>query len=105
MGVEITDRAADRFKQLTTGDGRFPRIEITAGGCNGFDKKFSMDFPRENDLHVSLENGAVILIDDMTNEMLSDSKIDFKSDLAGDRFTIDIPDATSTCGCGSSFSL
>lgn len=105
MAVEITDAAATRFKHLTRDDGKLPRIEITAGGCNGFDKRFSMDLPREDDMRITLPNGVIVLIDELSYLMLSNSKVDFRSGLSGSHFTIEIPEAASTCGCGTSFSL
>lgn len=105
MGVKISDAAAERFRQLMQEDGKLPRVEIVAGGCNGFDKKFSMDFRRDDDIVHDLPNGAVILIDPTSEVLLDNSLIDFKKDLGGSYFSIEIPEATSTCGCGSSFSL
>lgn len=105
MAVEITEAAATRFKQLIQGDGKLPRIEITAGGCNGFDKRFTMDLPREDDVRITLSNGCVVLLDEMSHSMLSNSRVDFKSGLSGNHFAIEIPEATSICGCGSSFSF
>lgn len=105
MAVEITEAAAERFKQLIQDDGKLPRIEITAGGCNGFDKRFSMDLPRDGDIRISMPNGYTVLMDEISHSMLSNSIVDFKSGLSGSHFTIDIPEATSTCGCGSSFGI
>ena len=105
MGVKITDGAAERFKKITTGNGDLPRIEIVAGGCNGFDKRFLMDREREDDIKHELGNGAVVLIDPTSEMFLENGVIDFKQGLNGSYFSIEIPEATSTCGCGSSFSL
>lgn len=105
MAVEITKAAAERFKLLLQDDGKLPRIEITAGGCNGFDKRFTMDTPRDDDIRITLTNGCVVLMDEMSHDMLSNSRVDFKIGLSGNHFAIEIPEATSTCGCGSSFSF
>lgn len=104
MAVIITDRAAERFKQLGQ-DGKHPRVEIAAGGCNGFDKRFSLDTAKEDDIVIQLQNGALIIMDTMTEMLLGNSVIDFKQGLNGSQFTIEVPEAASTCGCGSSFSL
>lgn len=104
MTVVITERAAEKFKQLSR-DGNLPRVEISAGGCNGFDKKFSIDVVKEDDIVIKLENGASLIMDPMTDMLLSNSVIDFKQGLNGSQFTIEVPEASSTCGCGSSFSL
>lgn len=105
MKVRITDSAADRFKQITTDNGDLPRVEIVAGGCNGFDKRFIMDRARDDDIRYELGNGATILIDPTSELLLANSVIDFKYGLNGSHFSIEVPEATSTCGCGSSFSL
>ena len=103
--VEITKNAAEKFKLMSKTIDRSPRVEITAGGCNGFDKKFSMDLRRDDDVILDLGNGVSVLMDPMTVDLLANSRIDFMDDLSGSRFVIDIPEAKSTCGCGTSFSL
>lgn len=105
MGVSFSESAAARFKQLISENGQLPRIEIVAGGCNGFDKRFSMDERREDDIAHNLSNGAVVLMDPMTDMLLFNSIVDFRTGLDGASFSIEIPEAASTCGCGSSFSL
>lgn len=105
MVVRISESAANRFKQLTIDDGKLPRVEIVAGGCNGFDKRFSMDLPQQDDVLHELPNGAKVLMDTMSDMLLSNSIIDFENGLHGSSFSIEVPEAASTCGCGSSFSL
>lgn len=100
----ITPAAANRFLQITK-DPLLPRIEIVAGGCNGFEKKFSLDQRKPDDLFVELPNGACVLIDTLSNDFLSNSIIDYDVTTSGSKFTITIPEATSTCGCGSSFAI
>jgi iron-sulfur cluster insertion protein len=103
--VTITDSAAIQFKLLIEKTGQLPRVEIAAGGCNGFDKKFSMGSKHADDIEVVLPNGAIVLIDPMSHDMLSSSVVDYKTNITGSFFAIEIPEAASTCGCGSSFSL
>lgn len=103
--VTITDSAATQFKLLIEKTQQLPRVEITAGGCNGFDKKFSMSTKQHDDVEVTLSNGVTVLIDPMSYDMLSSSIVDYKTNITGSFFAIDIPEAASTCGCGSSFSL
>ena len=105
MVVRISESAANRFKQLTIDDGKLPRVEIVAGGCNGFDKRFSMDLPQHDDVVHELPNGARVLMDPMSDMLLANSIIDFETGLNGSSFSIEVPEAASTCGCGSSFSL
>jgi iron-sulfur cluster insertion protein len=104
MTLTVTDSAAEQFMQMMSGD-LLPRVEITAGGCNGFEKRFSMDRQLPEDIRLDLPNGAALLVDTVSFDMLTDSTIDYKSGLTGSYFSIYIPDATSTCGCGTSFSL
>ena len=101
----ITKAAENKFKQLITKLGILPRIEIVAGGCNGFEKRFTFDNQHDDDIKIELSNGAAILIDKISYEMLGNSTVDYKETLVGSSFSIEIPEATSGCGCGSSFSL
>jgi iron-sulfur cluster insertion protein len=105
MTIQITNSAADKFKQMTTDPKIVPRIEIASGGCNGFEKKFSMGPIYSDDIIIKLPNGASIVIDRYSHDMLDESTVDYKQGLTGNYFTIEIPEATSSCGCGSSFSL
>ena len=105
MAINITDRAVNRFAELRKTVTGNPRIEIRAGGCNGFEKTFSWTTVVENDdVVVDTATGPVV-IDSMSYQLLETATVDYKLDLAGSYFTIEIPEATSTCGCGTSFSL
>jgi len=105
MPLVITESAANRFKSMITDQTLLPRVEIAAGGCNGFEKRFSMDTQHDDDIRMEMPNGAVLLVDEISHGMLSKSVIDFKSGIMGSHFSIEIPEAASTCGCGTSFSL
>ena len=97
MPVKLTDKAIERFGQLRATSVGDPRIEIRAGGCNGFEKRFSWTVDRyDDDMILETASGPVV-IDSIS--------YDYKTDLAGAYFVIDIPEAASTCGCGTSFSL
>lgn len=105
MPVNITERAAIRFGELRKTVNGNPRIEIKAGGCNGFEKTFSWTTDlADDDMIIETATGPVV-IDSMSYQMLDTATVDYKHDLAGAYFTIEIPEATSTCGCGTSFSL
>jgi iron-sulfur cluster insertion protein len=105
MPVVVTDSASKRFDDLCAQQLGYPRIEITAGGCNGFEKRFSWTTDlQEDDVLVPHAHGHVI-IDTVSLSMLEHAVVDYKTDLSGCYFTIDIPEAASTCGCGTSFSL
>ena len=103
--IVITDAAAVKFKEMTFDPNLLPRIEITSGGCNGFEKKFSFDSKRQYDVVITLPNGAIVLVDDISYNMLENSIVDYKESVTGSFFSIDIPEAKSSCGCGGSFSL
>ena len=104
MPVKLTDKAVARFGQLRATSLGDPRIEIRAGGCNGFEKSFSFDQRQFDDIVIETASGPVIM-DPMSYDMLDNATVDYKADLAGAYFVIDIPEAASTCGCGTSFSL
>lgn len=103
--LTITDSAVKQFKVLIEQTEKLPRVEIVAGGCNGFDKRFSMDIQQPDDVVLELSHGVSVLVDPMSFDLLVNSIVDYKTDLTGSYFTIDVPEAASTCGCGSSFSL
>jgi len=105
MPVMITARARAQFDRLQSSKSGYPRIEILAGGCNGFEKVFSWsDEPADDDIVLSTADGK-ILIDPTSHDLLDNAIVDYVSDLAGSMFVINIPEAASTCGCGASFSL
>ena len=81
------------------------RIFVTGGGCSGFQYGFSFDDERKED-DIEVERGAVrVLVDAMSLQYLAGADIDYEESLEGSRFVIRNPNATSTCGCGSSFSV
>jgi iron-sulfur cluster insertion protein len=106
--VNFTDNAANKVKNLLA-DENNPnlklRVYITGGGCSGFQYGFTFD-EAVNDDDTSVEKeGVTLLIDSMSFQYLVGAKIDYLEDLSGARFVIENPNATSTCGCGSSFSV
>lgn len=103
--VTITDSAVKQFKLLIEQTGKLPRVEIVAGGCNGFDKSFSMSDQQPDDVILELSHGVSVLVDPMSFDLLFNSTVDYKTNITGSFFSIEIPEAASTCGCGSSFSL
>lgn len=105
MPLKITERAVNRFGELRKTINGTPRIEIKAGGCNGFEKTFSWSTEiAADDILIETAMGPVV-IDSMSHELLDNATVDYKTDLMGAYFIIDIPEAASTCGCGTSFSL
>lgn len=103
--MKITRSAIDQFAVLIEQTGKLPRVEIVAGGCNGFDKRFSMSTQNEDDIVLELTDIVRVLVDPMSYDLLFNSTVDYKTTLTGSYFSIDVPEAASTCGCGSSFSL
>ena len=105
--LNFTDAAANKVKQLIEeedNDDLMLRVFVTGGGCSGFQYGFSFD-ETINDGDSKVEKGGVtLLIDPMSIQYLTGAEIDYKEDLEGAQFVIRNPNATTTCGCGSSFS-
>ena len=81
------------------------RVAVNGGGCSGFQYAFSFDDVRQDDDLVIEKGGATVLIDAMSQLYLAGSEIDFVEDVIGSSFQIKNPNATSSCGCGTSFSI
>ena len=106
--ISLTDRAAAKVRALREEEGNPGlklRVYITGGGCSGFSYGFTFDEDtREDDTIV--DNGDVaLLVDAMSIQYLAGSEVDYDQGLMGSRFVVQNPNATSTCGCGSSFSV
>jgi iron-sulfur cluster insertion protein len=103
----FTDSAADKVKQLVEEEGNPElklRVFVQGGGCSGFQYGFTFDEVVNEDDTPMTKNGVTLLIDAMSLQYLMGAEIDYKEDLQGAQFVIKNPNATSTCGCGSSFS-
>ena len=104
----ISDRAAKRVRELMateSGDNLMLRVSVSGGGCAGFQYGFSFDDQTQAEDLVFENHGVKVVIDDMSLELLEGSEIDYVEDLAGAAFQIRNPNATSSCGCGTSFSV
>lgn len=103
----FTDAAANKVRELLEEDGNPAyklRVFVTGGGCSGFKYGFSFDENIEEG-DVSVVNGGVTLVvDPMSMQYLTGAEIDYKDDVNGAQFVIRNPNATTSCGCGSSFS-
>ncbi len=103
----FTDNAANKVKELVDEEGNPElklRVFVQGGGCSGFQYGFTFDeFVNEDDTQM-MKNGVSLLIDAMSLQYLAGAEIDYKDDLQGAQFVIKNPNATTTCGCGSSFS-
>ena len=103
----FTDSAADKVKQLVDEEGNPDlklRVFVQGGGCSGFQYGFTFDEIVNDDDTQMTKNGVTLLIDAMSLQYLAGAEIDYKEDLQGAQFVIKNPNATTTCGCGSSFS-
>jgi iron-sulfur cluster insertion protein len=102
--MEITSNAADKVAGMKSGQEHL-RVYITGGGCSGFNYGFILD-EKMIDGDFSLEkNGMEVRIDPMSYQYLEGITIDYVQDLQGSRFHVTNPQAKTTCGCGSSFSI
>ena len=81
------------------------RTFVQGGGCSGFQYGFTFDEEQNEDDFVIEESGVTVLVDSMSMQYLQGATIDYKEELAGSNFVINNPNATTTCGCGSSFSI
>lgn len=104
----FTDSAADKVRQLIEDEGNndlMLRVFVTGGGCSGFQYGFTFE-EDEQDGDTRVEKGGVtLLVDPMSFQYLMGAEIDYKEDLSGAQFVIRNPNATTTCGCGSSFGV
>ena len=105
--IVFTDNAAMKVAQLIEEEGNTDlklRVFVQGGGCSGFQYGFTFDEVVNEDDTTMVKNGVQLLIDSMSYQYLVGAEIDYKDDLEGAQFVIKNPGATSTCGCGSSFS-
>ena len=106
--VTLSDNAVKRILELAQSPdhaGKNLRITVSGGGCQGFSYGFSCDDEVKDEDSVFEYGGAKLVIDEMSLDMLAGSEVDFAQDLMGAYFKITNPNASSTCGCGTSFSV
>ena len=106
--MTLSERAARKVKSLLDEDGNQElkfRVYITGGGCAGFSYGFSFDETVNEDDTVISKDGVQMLVDPMSIQYLAGSEVDYSEDLQGAQFLVNNPNATTTCGCGSSFSV
>ena len=104
----FTDSAANKVQQLIDEEGNPNlklRVFVQGGGCSGFQYGFTFDEEMNEDDTSLDKNGVTLLIDSMSYQYLVGAEIDYKEDINGAQFVIKNPNATTTCGCGSSFSV
>ncbi|WP_407950474.1 iron-sulfur cluster insertion protein ErpA [Parvibaculum sp.] len=105
--ITLTDRAAKQIASILKGEeeGTVLRVAVQGGGCSGFQYGFTLDDTRSDDDLVLEKNGVTVLIDNVSVSYLAGSEIDYVDDLIGSAFKINNPNATASCGCGTSFSM
>ena len=104
----FTDSAADKVRDLVAEEGNPDlklRVFVQGGGCSGFQYKFDIDRARTDDDLVIEQDNAVVLVDSASQPFLAGSQVDFVDDLIGASFRVNNPNATASCGCGTSFSI
>ena len=106
--LDVTERAVAKVQSLKSQEGNDDlklRDYVTGGGCSGFQYGFSFeDIMAEDDTPVS-RDGVTVLIDSLSYQYLAGSTVDYEEGLMGSRFIITNPNASTTCGCGASFSI
>ena len=102
---KVTPRAFERLAEIGAGaQGQALRVAVEGGGCSGFQYEIKLDAPEADDL-VLEGQGERVVVDAVSLPFLTGATIDFTEELIGARFTIENPNATAACGCGTSFSM
>ncbi len=106
--LEVSSSAVAKVRSLVEEEGNPDlklRVYITGGGCSGFQYGFAFDEVAAEDDAVVEQEGVKVLVDAMSYPYLMGAKVDYREDLQGAKFVVENPNAASTCGCGSSFSM
>ena len=105
--VTLSQRAAKRIANILASEpeGTALRISVSGGGCSGFQYGFDLDHSRTDEDIIIERDGAVVLIDPISLPYMGGSEVDFVDSLIGQSFQIHNPNATASCGCGTSFSI
>ncbi len=103
----VSERAAQRIAEIMAAESGSPalRVSVLAGGCSGFQYRFELDATAQPDDLVIERDGARVLVDPASLDLLAGAELDYTDELMGSHFTIRNPNATSSCGCGTSFSV
>ena len=102
---KVTARAFKRLAEIGASDqGQALRVAVEGGGCSGFQYEIVLDYPKNDDLILE-GSGQKVVVDSISLPFLANAVIDFSEELIGARFVIENPNATSACGCGTSFSM
>ncbi len=102
----VTDRAAARVAEIAAAqEAAALRVSVLAGGCSGFQYKFELDAAPQPDDMIIEQGAAKVLVDPVSMDLLAGSQLDYADELMGAYFKVSNPNATSSCGCGTSFSI
>ena len=103
----VSQRAAERIAEIVADTGRPTalRVAVLAGGCSGFQYRFELDETRQPDDLVVTAGAAEVVVDPASLDLLAGAQLDYTDQLMGSHFTVRNPNATSSCGCGTSFSV
>ena len=106
-GITVAPGAAQRIREILAAQPpeKFVRLAVNDGGCSGFSYSFDLDDRRAHDDRLFGEEGAGLVVDPASLDLLSGSVVDFEEALSGSAFKVKNPNATSGCGCGTSFSV
>jgi iron-sulfur cluster assembly accessory protein len=106
-GISVTDAVFTQLAAILESEGsdKMLRVAVLGGGCSGFQYKFDLETDIAEDDVVIEKNGARVVIDAVSQPFLAGAVIDYKDELIGAHFAIENPNATSSCGCGTSFSM
>lgn len=106
--ITITESAKEKIADILAEENN-PKVKlrtfVQGGGCSGFSYGFTLDEEQNEDDFVIEQSGVTVLVDSMSMQYLQGAVIDYKDELMGSSFTINNPNAETTCGCGSSFSV
>jgi iron-sulfur cluster assembly accessory protein len=107
LPVTLSDRAARRIAEILRAEPQPTalRLAVTGGGCSGFQYNFALDEAQLDEDTVVEKDGAKVLIDPVSLDFLVGAEIDFADDLIGQAFKVNNPNATASCGCGTSFTI
>jgi iron-sulfur cluster insertion protein len=104
--IGLTERAASRIGQLKRQEGNedlLLRISVSSGGCSGFSYHFDLETSSAEDDFRFSDHGQTLIVDEASLDLLNGSVLDYVEDLMGSMFVMKNPNATATCGCGTSF--
>ena len=106
LSLNLTQAAAKRIRYLSSLEkAPYFRVRVDGGGCSGFQYKFDFDAEKQSDDIEIIAYGVTVLVDDMSKEFLQNAELDYVEELLGSFFKVSNPNATASCGCGTSFSV